>query len=61
MVDIKPILSVVPTVQSAALLGNAIRLLKKKRKRSGDFLRVGAQTVIGTAIIQEEAKFINSI
>lgn len=60
-IDVKPILRVVPTIQSAALAGNALRLLRKKRKRSRDFLRVGAETIVGTALIQEEHKFINSM
>lgn len=61
MVDIKPILRIAPTVQSLALAGNALRLVKKKRKRSSDFIKTGAQTIVGTAFVAEESSFINSI
>ena len=61
MTDIKPILRVAAIAQSAALAGNALRLVRKKKKKSKDFMKVGVETIIGSAIIAEESKFINSI
>jgi hypothetical protein len=52
------ILNVVPTLQSVALAGNALRLVKKKRKRAKDFVSTGATTIVGAAMIQEQSKFL---
>lgn len=57
----KEILNVVPTVQSLALAGNALKLAKKKKKKVGDFLLSGVETMTGAAFIKDEASFIGGM
>ena len=52
------ILNVVPTLQSVALVGNALKLVRKKKKRTKDFISTGATTIVGAAMIQAESKFL---
>jgi len=61
LVDVKPILRLAPMLQAAALVGNSMKLLKKKKKRAKDFLGVAATGIVGTALIKEQSDFIESI
>lgn len=54
------ILKVIPTIQSAALVERNLKLLKKKKKKSKDFVSAGVDTLVGTAIIKAESDFLNS-
>jgi len=53
------ILKVIPTIQAAALVGNSVRFLKKKKKRPTDFLSNATETMVGAAFIKEEANFLS--
>lgn len=60
-IDVKPILRAGVAAQAAALALRNAELLKKKKKKSKDFLRAGADTFIGTAFISAESNLIGSI
>lgn len=57
----KDILKIVPTIQAAALAGNALKLAKKKKKKVGDFLLGGTETMVGASFIKDEANFIGGM
>lgn len=52
------ILKIVPTIQSVALAENALRLVRKRKKRAKDFISTGATSIVGAALIQEQSKFM---
>jgi hypothetical protein len=56
--DYKPILKVIPAIQSVALLKKNADFALKKKKKSGDFLKVGIGNIAGAAFIQAEADLI---
>lgn len=58
---VSDILKVVPTIQATALVGEAVKFGKKKKKKAKDFIDFGATAIVGSAFIQEESKLINSI
>jgi len=57
----KALLNVAMIAQSASLANNSLRLLNKKKKKANDFVRVGVQTIVGSAILKEEADFIGKM
>ena len=57
----KEILNLIPLTQSTALLGENMKLLKKKKKSSKDFIGTGVKNIVGSALIKEQASFIGSI
>lgn len=52
------ILKIVPTMQSVAVASNAYRLVKKKKKKTGDFVNTGVSSIVGAAMIKEESDFL---
>lgn len=60
-IDVKPILRVSTLAQSASLAGNSMKLVKKKKKKVKDFLKVGATTIVGSALIKEQSDFIEGM
>lgn len=52
------ILKVIPTVQSAALVEHNLKFLKKKKKKSSDFVGSGVTNIVGSSMIAENAKFL---
>jgi hypothetical protein len=54
----KDILSIIPIVQSTALAGENIKSMKKKKKKSEDFIDMGIKNVIGTEFIKIQAQAI---
>ena len=56
--DLKPVIRIAPTLQSVALAQNALKLIKKKRKRTKDIVETGTTTLFGTALIHEQSKLI---
>ena len=54
------ILKVIPTIQSATLVERNLKLLKKKKKKSKDFVSAGVDTLVGTSLIKAESDFLNS-
>lgn len=56
MVD--PLLKLVPTMQSLALLGYVGKKLKKKKIDTEDMLELGVGTIIGATLVKETADLI---
>lgn len=56
--DVKPILRAGLVAQSAALAGDNLRLLRKKKKKSGDFIGQATRNIVGTSLLKAEAEFI---
>ena len=52
------ILKVIPTIQSASLVSHNVGFLKKKKKKTKDFVSYGVDNIVGTALIQENSKFL---
>lgn len=52
------IIKIVPTLQSVALASNALKLVKKKKKKASDFVGTGVTSIVGAAMIQEQSKFM---
>ena len=57
----KEILNLVPVMQSTALLGENMILLKKKKKKSKDFIETGMTNIFGTAMIKAQADMIGGM
>lgn len=56
--DYKELLKVVPTLQAGALASHSFNIARKKRKKASDFVGVAGTTILGSALIAEESKFI---
>ena len=54
------ILKVIPTIQSVALVDRNLKLLKKKKKKSKDFVSAGVDTLVGASLIKAESDFLNN-
>jgi hypothetical protein len=52
------ILKIIPTMQSIALLNYNTKFLKKKKKKTGDFIEMGVGNIIGSTLTKETADFI---
>ena len=57
----KKILEVVPTVQSAALLGENVKMFQKKDKKAKDFVGMATKNIVGTSLIGDTADIIGGI
>jgi ribosomal protein S2 len=51
----KDILVASQALQSAALVGDAYALVRKKKKTTSDFLGVGTRNIVGTSLIKAQA------
>lgn len=58
---IKNILNLVPTIQSAALLNENVRVVSKKKVNSKDIVSLGMKNIIGISLIKAESDFIGTI
>jgi len=58
MVDYKPILRIVPTLQAAAILKHNVRLATKKKVKAKDIFDIGVTSIVGAALIKEESDWI---
>lgn len=58
MVDYKPILRLVPTLQATALLKHNAKLLTKKKVKAKDVLNTGVTSIVGAALIKSESDWI---
>ena len=56
--SIQSIMKIVPTLQSVALAENAYKLVKKKRKKTKDYIDTGTQSIFGAALVQEQSKLV---
>jgi hypothetical protein len=55
---VKDIANIIPTMQSVALVSENIRFAKKKKKKMGDFVSMGATNIVGATLIKAESDFI---
>lgn len=58
MAAAREILSIIPTLQAAALLSHNARALKKKKK---NLTRLGIENIAGTGLIKANADFIAGV
>ena len=57
----KDILKVAPTLQAVALVGENLKVAKKKDKSVGDMVGLGVKNVVGTSLIKTESDLIASL
>lgn len=61
MIANKKILELATALQSTALVGENIKVLKKKKKESKDFIGMGVKNIIGTQLIKEQADIMGTL
>jgi len=61
MIDVKPILNVGVAAQSAALLGENVRLAKKKKVTTKDMVSTGMKNIVGVPLLQAQSKIIGGL
>ena len=52
---------VVPLIQTASLLNENVKILKKKKVNTKDIVKLGMTNVIGLSLIKAENDFISSL
>ena len=57
----KTIAGLIPTIQAAGLVGENLRVSKKKKVTTGDMLGLGMKNIVGVSIIQAEAGLIGGL
>ena len=55
----KAIIKLIPTMQATQLLGENIKVVKKKDTDMGDLVKLGATNIFGTSLIQTQAQLGN--
>lgn len=61
MTAAKEILRLAPTMQSAALLGYNMKMMKKKKKKVGDFVGMGMTNIVGVEMIKAQSDIIEGM
>ncbi len=46
-------------IESAGLAMHNVQILKKKRIRSKDLVRLGATNIVGASLLREQAQFLS--
>lgn len=59
--DIKPILRAASAMQAAAIMKNSAKLAAKKKIKAKDFVKIGTGTIMGSALLKEQAAFIEGM
>ncbi len=54
----KAIASLIPTIQAAALVGENVKVAKKKKVDSKDLIGLGVKNIVGIEIIKLESSLI---
>ena len=54
----KQIMNLIPTLQAAALVGENVRVAKKKEVKTKDLIGLGAKNIVGIEIIKLESSLI---
>ena len=54
----KDILRLANTIQSVNVVGTNLKFLKKKKKKSSDFIKNGTNNIVSSALIKEQSDFI---
>lgn len=57
----KAIMNIIPTLQATALASKNIGVIKKKKKKSKDLVKLGVTNIIGTSLIKTQAQLIGSL
>ena len=57
----KDIMNLIPTIQSVALVNENLKFIKKKKKKTKDYLGNFGTNIIGTSLIKSQADFIAGI
>ena len=57
----KDIMKIIPTLQAAQLVGENVKVLKKKKKKSKDFIGLGVKNIVGTSFIKINADLIEGL
>jgi hypothetical protein len=57
----RTIIGLVPTVQATQLLGENLKLVKKKKTSVGDIVGLATKNIVGTGLIQAEAQIIGEL
>jgi len=58
---VKSLAKLAQTGQSLALAGENLKLVKKKKKKSKDFLKAGIKNIVGIKLISETGKAISRL
>ena len=61
MTATKDILNVSQSMQALAIAGDSIKFANKKKKSTGDFLKQGTKTLVGTSLLKANAEFLGGI
>lgn len=56
----KAILGLIPTMQSLSLASHNYGLLKKRKKKTGDFIKHGVGNIVGIEMLKETGNIIES-
>ena len=59
--DIKPILNAAIAAESAALAGENIKVLKKKKITTKDMLKMGMTNTVGISLIKAQADIVGGL
>jgi len=60
-IDIKPILKAGVVAQAGALAIKNVKLLKKKKIKSGDLIKVGFGNIVGVTLIKSQNEIIDTL
>jgi len=61
MAAVKSLAKLGQTGQALALTGENINFMKKKKKKSKDFIKTGAKNIVGIKLISETGKLISGL
>ena len=61
MSNVKSVVELAQLGQSLALAKQNLELVKKKKKKSKDFLKVGVENIVGIKLIAETGKVISGL
>ena len=61
MTAVKSLAKLAQTGQALALAGENLKLVKKKKKKSKDFLKTGVKNIVGIKLISETGKLISGL
>jgi hypothetical protein len=57
----KDIMNIIPTIQSVGLVNENLKFLKKKKKKTKDYVYNFGTNIVGTSLIKSQADFIAGI
>jgi len=57
----KNIMNLIPTIQSASLVGHNLKTLDKKKMKTKDIVNLGVTNIVGVSLIKAEADLIGDL